>query len=512
METSGYPSEHFSFQSSTKNLMDCEVRDLLHEPLFMEEHHECRLEASFNFNTEEPTLTNTIQDCVFYESYIERLLAMEIDDDLIPNPVMFEVDSLLNFDSIQHQDTIMGLEKVAGTELGSEMNQEETENAVLMEDNSHLKGIQEELMEESSITDLLLTGAEAVEAENWPLAFTVIEKLKSRLFYRENGENAFNKLAFFFTQGLQYKSFNAPELLQKPVHRQTDTMSAFQMLQELTPYVKFAHLTANQAILEATRGEMEVQIIDFDVMEGIQWPPLMIDLVLRKGASLRIIAVVEDPQNMGLIQQTGRRLKEFADSIYLPFRFDQMLIEKEEDFEGIEVSKNLIANCMIHQLHMPHRNFSSVKCFLNGVTKLSPKMVILAEEELLNFSKIPSMSFVEFFCEAFHHYTALSDSLINSFCKGYKVGLKLIEEFLGLRILDCLKQFPCGNTEKKFWKDGFSSLKGYKTIPMSSCNISQAKFLVGLFNGGYWVQHEKCRLGLCWKSRPLISASIWVPI
>ncbi|KAI3933923.1 hypothetical protein MKX01_028249 [Papaver californicum] len=344
-------------------------------------------------------------------------------------------------------------------------------NTIVAEETCHLKeNIQEESLEESSLTDLLLTAA---EAEDWLLAFTVIESLQSRLTDGQNGENSFLKLAFFFTQGLQYKSFN----------KRTDRMSAFQMLQEL----RFAHLAANQAILEKTQGDPEVHVIDFNVMEGIQMPPLMVDLVSRKGASLRITAVVGDPTSMGYIRQTGKRLREFADSIYLPFRFEHIMLQKEEDYKGIDASNKLIANSMTHQLHRPYRNFESVKCFLNGI-------------QILSFSKIPSMS-IDFFCEAFHHYTSLYDSLVISFSNGYKVGLKLIED-----------NFLVGAVTRRAGKNVFSSLKGYKAIPMSYCNVSQAKYLVGLFTGCYWVQHEKCRLHLCWKSRPVISTTVWVPM
>ncbi|KAI3953409.1 hypothetical protein MKW92_018959 [Papaver armeniacum] len=173
---------------------------------------------------------------------------------------------------------------------------------------------------------------------------------------------------------------------------------------------------------------------------------------------------------MGHTQQTGRRLKEFADSIYFPFRFEQILLENEEDYERIDASNKLIANCMIHQLHKPHRNFASVKCFLNGIRKLSPKMIIITEEEILNFTKIPSVS----------------EEILN-FTKIPSIWIFIDEE-----------QFPFGSSDKKSWEDGFSLTKGYQAILLTSyC---------------YWVQHEKCKLGLCWKSRPLISTTVWVPL
>ncbi|KAH1251191.1 Nodulation-signaling pathway 2 protein [Glycine max] len=225
-------------------------------------------------------------------------------------------------------------------------------------------------------------------------------------------------------------------------------------------------------------------------MEGIQWPPLMVDLAMKKSATpLRVTAITVDLRGAESAQQAGRRLKELAASINFQFMFHQLMMERGEDFQGIELGQTLIISCMIHQW-MPNRSFS-----------------------LVNFlGWLKSMSFAEFFCEALHHYTALCDSLANSLWGSHKMELTLIEkEVLGLRILDNVRQFPCERKERMVWEEGFYSLKGFKRVPMSICNISQAKFLVSLFGGGYWVQFEKGRLALCWKSRPLTVASIWVP-
>ncbi|XP_031286159.1 LOW QUALITY PROTEIN: nodulation-signaling pathway 2 protein-like [Pistacia vera] len=376
------------------------------------------------------------------------------------------------------------------------------------------KGLQEELIEEISVTDLLVMGAEAVEAQNWVLSSAIVAKLNSLLSDGENGDNHFNRLALFFSQGLFYKSIGTPDMFQEPFAKETDISPTFQVLQELSPYVKFAHFTANQAVLEATEGDQEIHVTDFDIMEGIQWPPLMVDLASRKNVvSLRVTAIITDQKNSIFVQQTGRRLKEFADSIHFPFIFDHLVMVSDNDFESINAGHTLIANCMMHQLHMHKRNLSQVKTFIDGVTKLSPKILILVGEELFSFTITPSMSFMEFFCEALHHYTAVSDSTVISFCKDHEVGLRWIEkEFLGIRILENLSQFPSANEEKMQWGKRFDCLREFKPITLSSCNISKAKFLVSLFRGGYWVQNEKWKLTLCWKSRPLTTTSIWVPI
>ncbi|XP_060182853.1 protein NODULATION SIGNALING PATHWAY 2-like [Lycium barbarum] len=391
-----------------------------------------------------------------------------------------------------------------------------TEGQKLRVCNPRLKFLQDQLMEETSVTDLLLMGAEAIEAGNLDLASIVVLRLNTILSDQENKENSpVERLALYFTQGLLCKTLNnSPELLNENQYQSSPSMTAFQMLQEISPYVKFAHFTANQAILEATQGSQQVHILDFDIMEGIQWPPLMVDLVERgdSNSSLRITAVVGDKNNSFHVQTTGKRLQEFADSINLPFMFDQVLLKDLEKIQVVEGNNNLIVNVMIHQLHMPQRGSSLVKTFFNGLRRLSPKIVVLVEEELFSLTKIPSMSFVEFFCEALHHYTTISDSILGGFGGGYKLALRVIEkEFLGVRILDSLRQFPCEKLEREKWSEGLYSLKGFRQIPMSSSNVRQGKHLVSLFSGGYWVQHEHCKLALCWKSRPLTSASIWVP-
>ncbi|CAL1409161.1 unnamed protein product [Linum trigynum] len=397
------------------------------------------------------------------------------------------------------------------------------------------KGLDSPLMEEyeeKRLPSLLLMGAEAIEAENFPLCSSVISELTQLgSIVAKTGDaspSSLERLAWFFTQGLRHKAQMTTfsnEILrqfqQQPPEPPTYSVSspAFHILQELSPYMKFGHFTANQAILEATSDNRNIHVIDFDINEGLQWPPLMADLAAggSSPASLRLTTLIlknHNGTNLAMVNQTGRLLTEYAKSINLSFEFEAVEMENEVDLDPIRVDESqvLVANCMIHQLHTPNRSFPLLKTFLSGVTnRLSPKLVVLVEEEVYNFEKIPSMSFVEFFCEAIHHYTALSEALSADGIGG--MGLEMMEkEVLGVRIVNSLREFPCGASEKLEWGNGFESLQRlFKARAFSHYNVSQANYLVSLFSGGYWVQHERNRLALCWKSRPLVTASIWLP-
>ncbi|KAL1193015.1 Scarecrow-like protein 18 [Cardamine amara subsp. amara] len=111
-------------------------------------------------------------------------------------------------------------------------------------------------------------------------------------------------------------------------------------LNQLTPFIRFGHLTANQAILDATEttnGNGPLHILDLDMSQGLQWPPLMQALAERSSnpnnppPSLRITGCGRD---VTVLNRTGDRLTRFANSLGLQFQFHTLVIE-EEDLAGL---------------------------------------------------------------------------------------------------------------------------------------------------------------------------------
>ena len=300
-------------------------------------------------------------------------------------------------------------------------------------------------------------------------------------------------------------------------YHQTDTVAAFQLLQDMSPYVKFAHFTANQAILEAVAHHRRAHIVDFDIMEGIQWASLMQALASNKtGPHLRITALSRTGsgrRSIATVQETGRRLTAFAASLGQPFSFHQCRLDSDETFRPNALKlvrgEALVFNCMLNLPHQTHRAPDSVASLLNGAKALRAVLVTLVEEEVGPVGG--DVGFVGRFMDSLHHYSAFYDSLEAGFPMEGRARALVERVFLGPRIAGSLARIyrTSEEEERGSWGEWLGAA-GFRGAPLSSANQSQAKLLINLFKDGYRLEQIGAnKLVLGWQSRPLLSASIW---
>ncbi|KAK1432359.1 hypothetical protein QVD17_09255 [Tagetes erecta] len=432
-------------------------------------------------------------------------------------------------------------EETFGDLFESEMD-EETDKTVSYSDDDRNLGSPDEMMIEtpvSALSDdmkglrlvhLLMAAAEAISSGNksHDLAGVILVRLKDLVSANE-GTNM-ERLTAYFTDallhllesgvgggsgasgGLHYKQPNQLH------HHKTDILAAFQLLQDMSPYVKFGHFTANQAIIEAVTHERRVHIIDYDIMEGIQWASLMQALISRKDGPptphLRITALSRPGsgrKSISTVQETGRRLTAFAASINQPFSFHQCKLDTDETFKPSSLKlvrgEAIIINCMLHLPHFTYRSPSSIASFLTGSKTLNPKLVTLVEEEP---SPKLEPGFVGRFMDILHHYSAVYDSLEAGFPMQGRARALVERVFLGPRIVGSLARVYNEQGECGSWGDWLMGEPGFEPVSISFANHCQAKLLLGLFNDGYRAEESGSnKLVLGWKSRRLLSASVW---
>ncbi|KAF2906786.1 hypothetical protein DAI22_12g046300 [Oryza sativa Japonica Group] len=345
--------------------------------------------------------------------------------------------------------------------------------------------------QEESAGDLLLAGAMAVDAGDAVHASAIMSRLDDLLADiagRRSCEatSPVDHLAYYFARGLKLRISGAATPASSPPPPAANWSSpAYRMLQELTPFVKFAHFTANQAILEATADDLDVHVVDFNVGEG------------------------------------------FAESLHLPFRYTSLHVHDGDDDDELHHELAMICNgsssppviltCddTTTTTNTPLR--SRLKLLLLGtITILQPKLVILIEDELSRISKnppSPSLAapppFPEFFSDAVAHFTAVMESTASclvSYDDEAWLSLRRVgEEVVGPRVEDAVGRYGS-------LAGGAQMMEGLRAREVSGFSVAQGKMLAGLFGGGFGVVHqEKGRLALCWKSRPLISVSLWCP-
>ncbi|TQE08915.1 hypothetical protein C1H46_005529 [Malus baccata] len=378
------------------------------------------------------------------------------------------------------------------------------------------------------LVHLLMAAAEALTGayKSRDLARVILVRLKE-LVSPTDGSNM-ERLAAYYTEALQgllegTGGLHGKHLIGSGAHRNhghhpMDVTAAFQLLQDMSPYVNFGHFTANQAILEAVVHERRIHVVDYDIMEGIQWASLMQALVSRKEGPptplLRITALSRGGsrrQSIGTVQETGRRLTEFAASIGQPFSFHQCRLGSDETFQPSALKlikgETLVINCMLNLPHFSYRSPDSIASFLSGAKTLSPRLVTLVEEDVRSTW---DGGFVARFMDSLYHYSAVYDSLEAGFPMQSRARALVERVFLGPRIVGSLAHIYRAHGEVGHsWWQRLGAI-GFKPIPISFANHCQAKLLLGLFNDGYRVEEvTNHRLVLGWKSRCLLSASIW---
>ncbi|XP_030440644.1 protein NODULATION SIGNALING PATHWAY 2-like [Syzygium oleosum] len=398
------------------------------------------------------------------------------------------------------------------------------------------------------LVHLLMAAAEALSSkgENSELARVILVRLKDLVSPASGGDGTnMERLAAHFTDALHgllegagaassggggKHSIRGLPHREEGCYSQTDMLAAFQLLQDMSPYVKFGHFTANQAILEAVGHDRRVHVVDYDIMEGVQWPSLMQALVSQKGGQsaphLRITALSRASsgrRTATTVQETGRRLAAFAASLGQPFSFNQCRLDPGETFRPAALKlvrgEALVINCMLHLPHSTYHAPSSVASFLSGARALSPRLVTLAEEEA-GPGGGGGGGFVGRFMDSLHHYSAVYDSLEAGFPMQDQARALVERVFLRPRIAGSLagvyrarqgeeEGSGSGSGRGRSWGEWLGA-EGYRPGRVSFSNHCQAKLLAGLFSDGYRVEEVAGnRLVLGWKSRRLLSASIW---
>ncbi|MCO5573099.1 hypothetical protein L7F22_026864 [Adiantum nelumboides] len=289
-----------------------------------------------------------------------------------------------------------------------------------------------------------------------------------------------------------------------------EIQAAFLSFNHASPFLRFCHLTANQAILEAMEGWEAVHIVDMELMQGVQWPPLLQALAERDGGppSVRISGA---GQNAGLLTQTGNRLTTFAASLgLLMFEFHSIHINSIVDLTvemlDIKPGEGLAINCMPHLRCM--RAYRCQEEFVTLVSSVQPNIITIAERE----TDYDQGSCGERFMQALQHYTTLFESLEETLppSSGERRAVENVLLRGEIRSVVAANEGNVMETQYSKWREVLRD-NGFMARQHSGFALSQARLLLRLRypSEGYTLQEEGDCLLLGWQHAPLFGVSAW---
>lgn len=357
------------------------------------------------------------------------------------------------------------------------------------------------------LVHMLLTCADSLQRGDFHLAGSLIENMQGLLAHVSTNRGI-GKVAGYFIDALTRRVLG----LNKNGVLLGENDVLYYHYYEACPYLKFAHFTANQAILEAFNGHDCVHVIDFNLMQGLQWPALIQALALRPGGPpfLRLTGIgPPSSDDRDTLREIGLRLADLARSVNVRFAFRGVAAWRLEDVKPwmLQVSpKEAVAVNSIMQLHRLLGSGSGIEAVLGWIQDLNPKIMTVVEQEANHNED----GLLERFTEALHYYSTVFDSLEGCPVEPDKA---LAEMYLQREICNVVCCEGTARVERHEplakWRERLGKA-GFRPVHLGSNAFKQASMLLTLFSSeGYCVEEKEGCLTLGWHSRPLIAASAW---
>ncbi|XP_022771929.1 DELLA protein GAI-like [Durio zibethinus] len=358
----------------------------------------------------------------------------------------------------------------------------------------------------------LMACAEAVQQDNLKLADALVNHI-GLLAVSQAG--AMRKVATYFAEALARRIYRIyPQDSLDP--SSTDILQMH--FYETCPYLKFAHFTANQAILEAFATANTVHVIDFGLKQGMQWPALIQALALRPGGPPAFLLTgigPPQPDNTDALQQVGRKLHQFAETIGVKFKFRGLVANSLADLEPemLEIRTaevDAVAVNSVFELHRLLARPGGIEKVLSSIKALKPKILTAVEQEANHNGPI----FLERFTEALHYYSSLFDSLEGSGVAPPNQDLVMSELYLGRQICNVVACEGMDRVERHEtltqWRTRMETA-GFSPVHFGSNAYNLVSMLLARFarGDGYRVEENNGCLTLGWHTRPLIATSAW---
>ncbi|KAL8522710.1 hypothetical protein ACS0TY_012881 [Phlomoides rotata] len=280
--------------------------------------------------------------------------------------------------------------------------------------------------------------------------------------------------------------------------------------QEL-PFAQVVQFAGVQAIIEKARKDGNFHLIDLQIRSGIHCTALMQGLAELPIKHLKITAIGTTDQCY--IEETGKRLQSFAESLSLPFSFRVVYLTEMKDFTEEVLEINGDETVAVYSFMMLRSMISkpeTLENVMSGIARARPAVMVVIEVE----ANHNSPSFIDRFMESLLFCSAYFDCLEE--CMGRESPYRMIVEgtYLGEGVMNTVaaegKERVARNVKLEVWREYFRRF-GMVEMELSESSKYQASLVVNRFGKGKSCDLEWDGKGLVvgWKGTPLQSLTAW---
>ncbi|WOL06934.1 hypothetical protein Cni_G15669 [Canna indica] len=370
---------------------------------------------------------------------------------------------------------------------------------------------------------LLILCAQAVAADDRQTASELLKQIRQHS--SPNGDGS-QRLAYCFANGLEARlAGTGSQIYHALVAKRTtatDILKAYHLYLAACPFKRVSHFFSNQTILNLAQKASKVHIIDFGIYFGFQWPCLIQRLSTREGGPPKLRITGVDVPQPGFrpterIEETGRRLADYAKSFNVPFEY-QAIASKWETIrvEDLHIDKDeiVVVNCLYRFKNLVDETVivdSPRNRVLNTIRKMNPDAFI---HGVMNGS-YSAPFFVTRFREALFHYSALFDMLDTNVPRDNEQRLLIERDLFGR---DALNVIACEGSERverpetyKQWQ--VRNLRaGFELLPLNPDIMKKTKDkMKDNYHKDFVIDEDNRWLIQGWKGRIIYAISAWKP-
>ncbi|CAN0879677.1 Protein NODULATION SIGNALING PATHWAY 2 [Linum grandiflorum] len=384
--------------------------------------------------------------------------------------------------------------------------------------NLNIPSEETELGNQVSVFHLLKAYGEAMEAEQGELAEVIMASVSEKV---TPAGDPLERLAFNLSKDLHKEA----DYIKQEAAKNFE--SAFRAFYQIFPYGRFAHFAANSAIIESIPADIEsVHVVDFDIGEGVQWPPVIEALARMGNKSVTLTAVAWESEtesdledgdwspSMWNFDEVKTRLMELSNRVGLKMEINGIRIGDLRSEMKKETKKSkqwCVFNCMIELPHMRRvRGREVISEFLSTANEsISESAGIVTRGEGGEPWEERDLKLGEFFEKNMVYYRSLLESIELSFPELAEARMALECLFVAPYVSSqaWIRKWTEMTTEEEVVAVGEKWKVSKKSLEEAKEMVKERQTAFGVRIGG---EEKENQMVLEWNGTPLVRvSSIW---